>query len=67
MTVGSQVKNCFAAIKGIEATLNILAHKTQNKEAKQTFYTVEQMINEIKNDLEKQVTFISIEEPQYKN
>lgn len=67
MTVGSKVKACYASIKGIEATLSLLMHKTQKRENKQAFKETEQIISEIKDDLKDQVTFISIEEPQYKN
>jgi len=66
MTVGSQVKSCFASIKSVEATLTILANKTQSEEIKQAYETAEQIVKEIKDDLQQQVIFISTEEPQYK-
>ena len=55
LKVSSQLKSCYASIKSIQATLNILAYKTQNDESKQTFLTAEQMIKEIKKDLEKKI------------
>ncbi|WP_249869956.1 DUF1657 domain-containing protein [Oceanobacillus saliphilus] len=66
MTVGSQVKGCYSSIKSIEAGLGILAHKTQDAESRQAFVNVEQIISQIKNDLQKQVIELSKQEPQYK-
>lgn len=67
MTVGSQVKSCFSSIKSAEATLNLLAKKTQHEQNKQAFEQTEQLISEIKEDLQKQVIQLGKEEPQYKS
>ncbi|WP_087973113.1 DUF1657 domain-containing protein [Oceanobacillus rekensis] len=66
MTVGSQVKGCYSSIKSIEASLGILSNKTQNVESKQAFEHTEQLMKQIKNDLQKQVVMLSKQEPQYK-
>lgn len=66
MTVGSQVKSCFSSIKSAEATLEHLANKTQHKESKQAYEKAAALVSEVKKDLEKQVTFLTWEEPQYK-
>lgn len=66
MTVGSQVKSCFSSIKSVEATLSLLAKKTQQDQSKQAFEQTEQLISEIKEDLKKQVIQLAKEEPQYK-
>lgn len=66
MTVGSQVKSCFASLKSIEANLNTLGNKTQSVESKEAFDEVSELIAEIKDDLGKQVIQLSKEEPQYK-
>ena len=66
MTVGSEVKSCYASIKSAEATLNMLANKTQDQQTKETFEQVQKLISEIKEDLQKQVVYLSREEPQYK-
>lgn len=66
MTVGSDVKNCYFAIKSAEASLQILSAKTTNKDSKTAFQQAEKLISEIKTDLHKQVLFISREETQYK-
>lgn len=66
MTVGSQVKGCYAQVKSIESSLALLANKTQDNNSEQNFDNVKQLISEIKNDLQKQVIELSKEEPQYK-
>ncbi|RLL45158.1 DUF1657 domain-containing protein [Oceanobacillus piezotolerans] len=65
MTVGSQVKGTFASVKNIEANLDLLANKVQEAEAQQAFSEVQQIITEIKQDLEKQIIYLSRQEPQY--
>jgi hypothetical protein len=65
MTVGSQVKTCYASIKSIEATLGILANQTNEAKARNAYLETEEIITEIKNDLEKQVLMLAREEPQY--
>jgi len=66
MTVGSDVKSCFSSIKSAEATLNILANKTQSLETKQAFEQAQQLITQVKDDLQKQVIYLTQEEPTYK-
>lgn len=66
MTVGSEVKSCYSSIKSAEATLSILANKTQDHQTKETFEHVQQLVSEVKDDLQKQVMYLSREEPQYK-
>ncbi|MGM8213767.1 DUF1657 domain-containing protein [Virgibacillus sp. W0430] len=66
MTVGSQVKGCYFSIKSAKATLQQLISKSQTKESKQAFEEATQLLTEIQEDLGKQVTYLSIEEPQYK-
>lgn len=65
MTVGSQVKTLYASIKGIEATLEILATQTNESSSRDAFRNTQQLIHEIKDDLEKQVLMLAREEPQY--
>lgn len=66
MTVGSEVKSCYSSIKSAEATLTILANKIQDQQTKEVFLQVQQQLSEIKEDLQKQVIYLSHEEPQYK-
>jgi DNA-binding ferritin-like protein len=65
MTVGSQVKTCYASIKNIEATLAILANQTNEASSRNVYRETEAIITEIKKDLEKQVLMLAREEPQY--
>lgn len=66
MTVGSDVKSCFSSIKSAEATLRTLANKTQSLESKQAFEQAQELISQVKNDLQKQVIYLTQEEPTYK-
>lgn len=65
MTVHSQVKACYASIKNAEATIHILASKTQNKQTIDTYKQATKILSEVKVDLQKQVMYLVREEPQY--
>jgi hypothetical protein len=65
MTVGSQVKSCYASIKGIEASLAILRSQTNESVAYEAYLETERVIQEIKTDLQKQVLLLASQEPQY--
>lgn len=67
MTIGSQVKSCFSSIKSAEATISLLANKTQDEQTKQIYDETNTIITEIKDDLQKQVIRLTQEEPQYKS
>lgn len=66
MTIGSQVRQCYATIKQIEATLQQLSVKTVDVQAKQAYQEASELIGKTKQQLQSQVTFIQIEENQYK-
>lgn len=66
MTVGSQVRTCFASIKSIHAELDQLAMKTNEKETRQQLEQANKIIAEIKEDLSMQMIKLKNEEPQYK-
>ncbi|MDY0408033.1 DUF1657 domain-containing protein [Virgibacillus soli] len=66
MTVGSQVRSCYASIKSIEATMDILANQTTNKETQKVLEQANKLIYDIKFDLDQQLTMLINEEPQYK-
>lgn len=66
MTIGANVKGCYFAIKSAEASFAQLSIKATTDEAREVFLKAEEMIKEIKTDLEKQVIFLANEEPQYK-
>ncbi|WP_174613072.1 DUF1657 domain-containing protein [Virgibacillus ihumii] len=67
MTVGSQVKACYASIKSAEATLMSLKGKSSDPEAREAFDKARTTMEDVKSDLENQIIYLSQEEPQYKS
>ena len=55
MTVGSQVKQCFSTLKGIEASLSSLAITSQDEDTKRVFHEMMMVIEEVKKDLKVRV------------
>ena len=66
MTVGSDVKQCLASLKGVEASLSSLAMRTQDNESKKTLHETMMVVNELVTDLKKRVGELEREEFQYK-
>ena len=66
MTVGSDVKQCLASLKGVEASLSSLAIRTQENESKQTLHETMMVVNELVKDLKNRVGELEREEFQYK-
>ncbi|MGG3892172.1 DUF1657 domain-containing protein [Metabacillus fastidiosus] len=66
MTVGSDVKQCLAIVKGIDASLSNLAIVSQDKEAQRIFHEMMLVMGEVKEDLQKRVSKLELEEFQYK-
>lgn len=66
MTVVSDVKQCLASLKGVEASLSNLAERTQDNESKQTIHETMILVSEIVTDLKKRVGELENEEYQYK-
>jgi Protein of unknown function (DUF1657) len=66
MTIGSDVKQCLASLKGIEASLSSLAIRSQENESKQTLHETMMVVNELVIDLKKRVGQLEREEFQYK-
>ncbi|WP_435869269.1 DUF1657 domain-containing protein [Cytobacillus firmus] len=66
MTIASDVSQCLAAIRSIEAHLSSLALTSMDEEAKRLFHESMLEISTIKNDLENRRKVIELEEPQYK-
>ncbi|MGG3805582.1 DUF1657 domain-containing protein [Metabacillus fastidiosus] len=66
MTVGSDVKQCLATVKGIDASLSNLAIVSQDEETKRVFHEMMLLIGEVKEDLQKRVGKLELEEFQYK-
>jgi len=53
MTIGSEVKQCLASLKGVEASLSSLALRTQENESQRILHETMMTVNEIVTDLEK--------------
>ena len=66
MTVATQVKTCLASLKSAQASLEQFALETQNPEAKTMFTGAAEQTQLIVADVEKRVTELEQEEPQYK-
>ncbi|MDQ0253974.1 hypothetical protein J2S74_001347 [Evansella vedderi] len=66
MTVASQVKQCVASLKNVEATLNSLAIRSENEQAEEAFRDACQTTRRVLADIEKRVGELEFEEPQYK-
>ncbi|MDW7617494.1 DUF1657 domain-containing protein [Peribacillus simplex] len=66
MTIGSEVKQCLASLKGVEASLSSLALRTQDNESKQTLHETMMVVAEVVTDLKKRVGELEREEFQYK-
>ncbi|WP_191566204.1 DUF1657 domain-containing protein [Metabacillus idriensis] len=66
MTIASEVKQCFANLKGIEADLSSLALRTQQNESKRTLHETMMIVHEISADIKKRIGELEREESQYK-
>ncbi|MDM5214710.1 DUF1657 domain-containing protein [Peribacillus sp. NJ4] len=66
MTIGSEVKQCLANLKGVEASLSSLALRTNENESKQILHETMMVVNEVVIDLKKRVGELESEEFQYK-
>ncbi|WP_075981683.1 DUF1657 domain-containing protein [Bacillus massilinigeriensis] len=66
MTIASNVNQCIATLKGIEAQLSSLAINSQEETAQKIFHETMLVINDIHSELTKRKTELELEEPQYK-
>jgi hypothetical protein len=66
MTVGSQVKQTVASLKGIQATLEVYAKQSEEENTKTVFTETAEITKEIVEDLEARVKVLEFQEPQYK-
>ncbi|MBB6215912.1 hypothetical protein HNQ80_002003 [Anaerosolibacter carboniphilus] len=66
MTVGSQVKQTLASLKGAQGTLRLYAVQSQNSEAITAYQEAIFVTGSIIRDLEDRVKLLEFEEPQYK-
>ncbi|AKP46227.1 MULTISPECIES: DUF1657 domain-containing protein [Bacillus] len=66
MTIASEVKQCMASLKGVEASLSSLALRTQDDESKRTLHETMMIVHEVVEDIKKRVGELEREETQYK-
>lgn len=66
MTVASNVKQTLASLKGIESTLKIYSLQSRNKEERNVYKKELQTVESVINDLEKRISELEFQEPQYK-
>lgn len=66
MTAISKVKQTLATLKGSEATLRTYCLQERDKNARDIYNNAFQEINNIKIDLEKRVSSMEFDEPEYK-
>lgn len=66
MTVGAQVKQTLASLKGAQADFETFALSTQNKQAKQMYTQAAVQTQSIVDNLQQRVTELEKEEPQFK-
>lgn len=66
MSAISKVKQTLATLKGAEATLRMYYVQEQNKEAKSIYSHSLDEINKINMELDKRISTMEFEEPQYK-
>lgn len=66
MTTISKVKQTLATLKGAETALEIYSIQERNEESKKIYDEASKEINKINKDLEKRISVMEFEEPQYK-
>jgi hypothetical protein len=66
LTVGSQVKQTVASLKGIQATLKVYATQSEEHEIKAVFTETVEITEKVLKDLEARVKVLEFQEPQYK-
>ncbi len=66
MTVGSQLKQTLAGLKGGRGTLRVYANMARQEEAQKAYSEALQEIDEIISALEERLSAVEYEEPQYK-
>lgn len=66
MTVGSQVKQTLASLKGSRGTLRVYSTQTRDEETRLIYEDALGITDSIITDLENRVQHLEAEEPQYK-
>lgn len=66
MTVASQVKQVLATLKGSQGTIRLYAAQAQEEETRAVYDEAMETTSEIIQNLEKRLSVIENQEPQYK-
>lgn len=66
MTVASQVKQCLASLKSVEATLMNFSISSEDPQAKNTFHETSLITRRVITDIEKRIGEMERQEPEYK-
>ncbi|ADK15151.1 MULTISPECIES: DUF1657 domain-containing protein [Clostridium] len=66
MTVGSQVKQTLAVLKGAESTLRVYSLQEQDKKVKNVYKEALDAVDGITKNLNDRLKYLEYEEPQYK-
>ncbi|HPU35478.1 MAG TPA: DUF1657 domain-containing protein [Bacillota bacterium] len=66
MTVGAQVKQTLAELKGIQANLETFAQSGGNEEANALLLKNARRVGQVIEKMEKRLSNLEFEEPQYK-
>ncbi|WP_416826630.1 DUF1657 domain-containing protein [Ectobacillus polymachus] len=66
MTIVTDIKTCLANVKGAQSSLSLLSHHTVDNNAKQMFHESMLELDDVISDLQKRISHLEKEEPQYK-
>jgi exonuclease VII small subunit len=66
MTVVASVKTCLASLKGAQASLSTLSQNAAEEETKRVFHECMMEMDSVIADLQKRISVLEREEPQYK-
>jgi hypothetical protein len=66
MTVAAQVKQVLATLKGSQGTIRLYAAQAQKDEVRAVYDEAMETTTEIIHDLEKRLSALEKQEPQYK-
>ncbi|WP_446899826.1 DUF1657 domain-containing protein [Clostridium sp. LBM24168] len=66
MTVGSEVKQTLANLRGIESTLRIYSLQSRNTEEISVYKEALKTTESVTKNIESRLKAIQLEEPQYK-
>ncbi|MBS3886551.1 MAG: DUF1657 domain-containing protein [Dethiobacter sp.] len=67
MTVGSQLKNTLAGLKGAQATIRLYAQQTRHEQSQIAFQEGLIILSEVVASLAGRLQEIELAEPQYKS